>query len=123
MKYFELTCTAYLKKDIDFKESFETLAKYISFSMAGDKELKTKHEAKGFKHYTFGGLFPIEKEKVYKKGSTYQFTIRALDEQLINTLSKELRKNINNPNLLVVETTKKTVKQFFRSTLCISYNK
>jgi CRISPR-associated endoribonuclease Cas6 len=90
MKYFELTCTAYLKKDINFKESFEILAKYISFSMAQDKQLKTTHEAKGFKHYTFGGLFPIEEERVYKKGSTYSFILRSIDENLIEILSKEL---------------------------------
>jgi CRISPR-associated endoribonuclease Cas6 len=94
MRYFELTCTAYLKNDINFKESFEILAKYISFSMAQYEELKITHEARGFKHYTFGGLIPIEKERVYKKGSTYNFTMRSVDENLINLLSKELRKNI-----------------------------
>ena len=69
--------------DISFKESFETLSKYISYSMAGDRELKASHESKGFKHYCFGGLFPIEKENVYKKGSSYSFIIRSLDERLI----------------------------------------
>jgi CRISPR-associated endoribonuclease Cas6 len=113
MKYFELTCTAYLKNDIHFKESFEQLAKYISYSMAGDEQLKATHNSRGFKHYNFGGLFPIEKEKVYKKGSNYIFAIRSIDENLIEILSRELRSNINNPNLLVVETTKKSVKQFF----------
>jgi CRISPR-associated endoribonuclease Cas6 len=113
MKYFELICTAYIKRDISFKDSFETISKYISFSMAQDEELKITHEATGFKHYTFGGLFPIEKEKVYKKGSTYSFTLRSIDENLIETLSKELRKNINNPNLLIVESNKKRVNQFF----------
>ncbi len=117
MQYFELRCTAYLKNDIPFKESFETLSKYISYSMALDRELKATHESKGFKHYCFGGLFPIEKEKVYKKGSNYTFTIRSLDENLIDALSNELRKNINNPNLLIVETHKKIVKQFFVSEL------
>jgi CRISPR-associated endoribonuclease Cas6 len=113
MKYFELTCIAYLKSDIHFKESFEQLAKYISYSMAGDKQLKATHNSRGFKHYNFGGLFPIEQEKVYKKGSNYTFVIRSIDENLIEILSRELRSNINNPNLLVVETTKKSVKQFF----------
>ena len=113
MKYFELTCTAYLKNDIHFKESFEKLAKYISFSMAQDEQLKATHESKGFKHYNFGGLFPIEKEKIYKKGSNYTFTIRSIDENLINILSHELRSNIDNPDILVVEATKKIVKQFF----------
>ncbi len=113
MNYYELTCMAYLKQDINFKESFEVLSKYISFSMAGDDKLKETHKRQGFKYYTFGSFFPIEKDKLYKQGSNYTFSIRSVDENLIDTLSNELRKNINNPNLLVVETYKKTVKQFF----------
>jgi len=113
MKYFELTCTAYLKKDIDFKESFETQAKYISFSMAQDEKLKTLHSKESFKHYVFGGLLPIEKDRVYKRGSTYKFTLRSIDEDFIDILSKNLRENINNPSLQVLQTQKKSINQFF----------
>ncbi len=118
MKYFELICTAYIKNDIGFKESFDTLSKYISFSMAQDSKLKELH-AKNcvFKHYNFGNFYPIEKEQVYKKGNNYQFTLRSLDEKFIDELSKTLRQNIDNPNFLVVETHKKTIKQFFISEL------
>jgi len=111
--YFELICTAYLKQDIHFKQSFEILSKYISFSMAQVENLKKLHEQIGFKHYTFGNLYPIESEKVYKKGNGYQFTLRSLNEQFINDLSTTLRQNINNPYFIVVETHKKTIKQIF----------
>lgn len=117
MQYFELRCTSYLKNDIPFKESFEKLSKYISYSMAKDEISKAIHKREGFKHYCFGGIFPIEREKVYKKGFNYSFIIRSLDEQLIDALSNELRKNINNSNLLIVEAHKKIVKQFFVSEL------
>ena len=113
MKYFELTCMAYLKKDIDFKESFETQAKYISFSMAQDEKLKTLHSKESFKYYVFGGLLPIEKDRVYKRGSTYKFTLRSIDEDFIDILSKNLRENINNPSLQVLQTQKKSINQFF----------
>ncbi|MDQ7046663.1 MAG: CRISPR-associated endoribonuclease Cas6 [Sulfurovum sp.] len=113
MKYFELKCTAYIKNDIHFTQSFEILSKYINFSMAQDITLKALHEERGFKHYNFGGLLPIEREKIYRKGNTYQFTIRALDENFIDKLSNTMRQNIDNPNLLIVETHKKTMKQFF----------
>ena len=66
MKYFELTCTAYIKVNIPFVDSFETLSKYISFSMARG-ELEEVHKKDGFKHYVYGGFLPFEKEKVYKK--------------------------------------------------------
>ena len=117
MKLFELTCTAYLKNDIPFKSSFDTLSKYISYSMAQEQSLKELHEQKGFKHYSFGNFYPIEKEQVYKKGNSYKFTLRSLDEEFIDKLAKTLRANIDNPNFLVVETHKKTIKQFFISEL------
>lgn len=117
MKYFELICTAYLKDDIPFKSSFDTLSKYISYSMAQSEELKKLHDQAGFKHYNFGSFYPIEKEQIYKKGSSYTFRLRSLDEKFIDELSKTLRQNIDNPNFLVVETHKKTIKQFFISEL------
>ncbi len=86
--------------------------------MAQDSKLKELHAKESiFKHYNFGNFYPIEKDKVYKKGNSYQFTLRSLDEKFIDTLSQMLRQNINNPNFLVVETYKKTIKQFFISEL------
>ncbi len=116
MKYFELTCTAYLKDDIEFVRSFEVISKYVSFGMArgGLGEL---HDRVGYKHFVFGGFYKVETDKVYKKGSTYSFTIRSLDEGFIDALAISLRQNIDNPNFLVVETHKKRINQFFISEL------
>ncbi len=118
MKYYELICTVYIKKDIDFKDSFEVLSKYISFSMAQNKELKELHEKKRvYKHYTFGNFYPIEKEKIYKKGNSYQFRLRSPNESFVDKLSQTLRQNINNPNFLTVEVSKRVVNKFFISEL------
>ncbi len=113
MKYFELTCMAYLKRNISFKESFETIAKYINYAMSQDKILEKLHSNNGYKYYVFGGFLPLEKDKIYKKGCSYKFSLRSIDENFIDKLSFELRKNINNPNFLIVETHKKEIKQFF----------
>ena len=117
MKYFELICTAYIKKDTSFKDSFEVINKYINFSMAQNQILKALHERKGYKFYNFGNFYPTEKEKVYKKGNSYQFRLRSPDEAFVDNLSKTLRQNIDNPNFLTVEVTKRAVKQFFVSEL------
>ncbi|MEA3490542.1 MAG: CRISPR-associated endoribonuclease Cas6 [Campylobacterota bacterium] len=117
MKYFELTCTAYIKEDISFTQSFDILSRYISYSMAQDEELKKLHSTTGFKHYLFGGLLPIERDKIYLKGNTYKFVIRSLEKSFIDRLSTTLRANIDNPHLLIVETHKKTINQFFISEL------
>jgi len=85
--------------------------------MAQVEVLKELHNQRGFKHYGFGSLYPPEQDKTYKKGNTYQFTIRSLDETFIDALSQTLRANIDNANLVVVETQKKAIKQFFISEL------
>ena len=112
MQYFELKCTAYIKNNIRFENSFELISKYINYSMFHDG-LEEVHQKDGFKHYNFGGFMPLEKDKTYKQGSTYSFTIRSFDKHFIDTLSSTLRQNIDNPNFLIVQTTLKTIKQFF----------
>jgi len=119
MKLFELTCTAYIKKDIEFNKSFETISKYISFSTVRGG-LEESHKRDGFKYYAFSGFRPKKGEpnaKVYRSGDSYEFSIRSFDEKLIDTLSHSLRENINNSDFLVIQTTKKTIKQFFISEL------
>lgn len=116
MNYFELSCTVYLKSDIAFSESYERIARYISFAMVRGG-LEEVHSKVGYKHYTFGGLLPVRKEKVYAKGATYKFAIRSLSEGFIDTLSKALRLNTENPDMIVVETHKCMVKRHFVSEL------
>lgn len=85
--------------------------------MAQDEKLKSLHDTTGFKYYSFGGLLPVERNKPYTKGNTYQFVIRSLDRDFIERLSTALRANIDNPHLLIVETHKKIIDQFFISEL------
>ncbi len=113
MKYYELTCIAYLKKDINFKNSFETINKYISYSMAQSSNLKDLHNKNKFKHYTFDIFYPTEKSQIYHKNHTYNFNIRSIDENFINTISTTLRENINNPNIQILQTNKRIIKQQF----------
>ena len=112
MQGFELICKVYLKKSVKFEQSFEVISKYINFCIAkaGFEEF---HKSKGYKHYTFGGFVPVQKEKIYKEGETYSFTFRCLDEKLADALMKALRENVNNPNMLVLEVQKKKIPQFF----------
>jgi len=117
MRYFELTNRVYIKKDIDFRRSFEIISRYISFSMAQIDDFLELHNKNRFKFYVFNNFYPIERDRVYKRGGSYEFNIRSLDESLIEHLSKFLRENINNPNFLVIETQKKEIKYSFVSEL------
>lgn len=117
MKYYELKCTTYVKKDLDFQDSFDGLSKFINYAICQNEEFKNLHEQNRFKHYCFSSFYPIEKDGIYKQGRTYNFKLRALDKNFIETLSNSLRENINNPNMQVLSTEFKTIKQFFISEL------
>lgn len=41
MKYFELKCTSYIKKNIELNNSFDILSSYINFSFTKDENLKS----------------------------------------------------------------------------------
>jgi CRISPR-associated endoribonuclease Cas6 len=119
MKIFELKCVAYLKQDLSFQKSLDTISKYINFCMMRSDNA-SNHTKTGFKHYSFSGFKPQKediKNSFYKSGATHTFTIRSLDEKLLNSLSLSLRQNINNPHFLVLQTHKKNIKQFFISQL------
>jgi len=75
--------------------------------------LEGLHKKIGFKHYSFGSFFPIEKDRLYKQDDTYKFALRSLDETFIDILSQTLRQNINNPNFQVLKTQKRVIKQFY----------
>ena len=113
MNHYELHCKVYMKRDISFRESFEVLAKYISFSMAQDSMLKAIHDKEyAYKHYTFGNFYPTEKDQIYKSDSLYTFRLRSPDASFVNALSKCLRGNINNPNFLVINVERHAVAEY-----------
>jgi CRISPR-associated endoribonuclease Cas6 len=112
MHLFELTCVAYMKNNLDFRRSFETISHFITFAMMRGG-LDERHTKTGYKHYVFGGLLPLEADKVYKKGSTYRFILRSPDEEFLTALSTALRQNIDHSDFIVVETHLNRRKSFF----------
>lgn len=116
MEVFESTYKVYLKNDIEFSKSFETLSKFISYTLVRGG-LEESHNKRGFKHYVFSGFRQKNGESIYRAGEIYEFSIRSLDENLITLLSNELRKNINNPSLIALEVKTKVQKKLFISEL------
>jgi CRISPR-associated endoribonuclease Cas6 len=117
MKIFELRCISYLKQDIAFDESFDCISKFINYSICQKEEYVLKHNKNVFNNYCFGSFMPIQIDKLYKKGNTYNFTIRTIDEKFATELVNLLRVNINNPFLQIVQVERKDIKPFFISEL------
>ncbi|URZ18105.1 CRISPR-associated endoribonuclease Cas6 [Clostridium felsineum] len=95
MKYFELIVTVMLKKDIFYADSGYIIGRNIDKSMILDEELKEIHPKNQFKNYVFDNLYPLEKDKVYKKGRLYVFRIRGIEQGLMQKLQNCMINLIN----------------------------
>lgn len=93
MRFYMLTTKIYTKKEIPFLETYEQLSKLVNLSFSFDDELGQRHTSKGFKHYVFSNLFPIEKGSlVYKEGSLYSFVLKTTDKALAQKMKQYLPK-------------------------------
>lgn len=80
----ELKIRVQLKEDIPVDRVMEVEAGFIDSMLAKDESWLRFHEENKSKLYSFSGLWPIEKNGVYKKGKCYVITIRSVDEGFVS---------------------------------------
>lgn len=90
-KPIELIIKVFLLKDIKTEETSAQICKLIDKVLILDDNYKTFHNENKFKNYCFDMLYPIEKDKVYKKDCIYTFKIRTIDESLCNYIISMLK--------------------------------
>lgn len=113
MKIYELKCKAYLKIDIELKDSFDVLSKYINYSMYQNEVYEYKDKSNTINNYCFGNFYPTEMDRIYKKDNIYEFVIRSIDEEFIDKIEKAFLKNTNTNYIHVLTADKKEIEQFF----------
>ena len=100
-KILELRISVYLKNDLKLNNMYEEVSKLVNYSMEGSDYLSDIHKKqKTFKHYCISGLYPTERDRIYKCDNVYNFMIRSYNTKLIKNLQKCLM-NIEN-NMFVV---------------------
>ncbi|WP_130805614.1 CRISPR-associated endoribonuclease Cas6 [Senegalia massiliensis] len=112
MKYYELTNTVYLYKDIYFTKANEMISNFINEALYLNNQLSKFHKKNEFKGYVYDSLFPRENDKTYKKGSIYVFRIRSINKELLTKLEKLLKK-INSEYMKLIATELKVFKPKF----------
>ncbi|WP_129600187.1 CRISPR-associated endoribonuclease Cas6 [Anaerophilus nitritogenes] len=95
MKVFEISVLVFLIKDIDSKDSFSKIAEFIDSGMAKRSELLELHNKNTYKNYCFCSFYPLEKDKIHKRGNNYTIRIRTVDYELANFFNKELVNHFN----------------------------
>lgn len=95
MKVFEIRLKLFLMKDIIARDIFNKLNSFIDGTLSKDEELLKIHKTNKFKYYCFNGLYPVEKDKVYKQDNIYTLTLRTIDSKLADFFYRVLVNEFN----------------------------
>ena len=82
MRVYQIRMQIFLLEDILINKIQEKITAFIDSGFKTDEEWLNFHEKNSFKNYCYDQLYPIEKDRVYKKGKIYTLTIRTVDLEL-----------------------------------------
>ena len=89
-KVFEIRVKVFLLQNIELNNLQIRLSELVDKVFQEDEEWMKFHNQKGFKSYVLSGLYPIEKEQIYKKETIYTVTIRTTKYDLAEYFQKQL---------------------------------
>lgn len=82
MHVFQIRMKLYVLNDISTEAVQEKLTRFIDTGFAVSRELLQMHEENRYKYYSHDLLYPIERDRIYRKGHIYTVTVRTLDPKL-----------------------------------------
>lgn len=82
MQVYQIRIKLYMLTDVVLNRIQTNLTAFIDKGFLENKELLQMHEENRFKNYCYDLPYPVEKDKIYKKGKIYTVTIRTIDPKL-----------------------------------------
>lgn len=82
MRVYEIRLKLYLLQSIEVNKVQSKVTAFLDQGFAARPELLEWHETNRYKNYCFDMLYPLEKDKLYKKGKIYTLTVRTIDSKL-----------------------------------------
>ena len=87
---FEIRLKVFLLKDIPLSKMLTAEAYFIDSVLTKDQEWLTYHETNQYKLYCMNGLFPLERDGIYKKEQIYTITIRTVEAELARYFPRKM---------------------------------
>lgn len=112
IQVYQIDCKVYLLKNIDYTKILYEISSFIDNGLCKDIEMLEFHRGKDFKNYVHSGFKEIEKDKIYKEGKIYSFSIRCINEKLMDYFYKTL-KDISTETMKGLVTTVKLIPKVF----------
>ena len=82
MKVYQIRMQIFLLQDVSSNRIQEKITAFIDAGFSRSEKLITFHEENKYKNYCYDLPFPLEADKIYKKGKIYMLTIRTIDMEL-----------------------------------------
>ena len=82
MKVYQIRMQIFLLQDVSSNRIQEKITAFIDAGFSRSEKLITFHEENKYKNYCYDLPFPLEADKIYKKGKIYTLTIRTIDMEL-----------------------------------------
>lgn len=82
MRIYEIRMKLYLLRDIPANRIQTKITALLDQGFSGSAKLLEMHESNRYKGYSYNGLWPLEQDKLYKRGKIYTLTIRTVDPEL-----------------------------------------
>lgn len=102
-KYYELTVMTYIRKNIEYNKHFEIVGNMNNHAMIKDNMLNDRHGKDGYKGYSITGIYPINKDGIYKKGDIGSYKIITYDKDIKDAFERVLMSE-QNEYLVVTDT-------------------
>jgi len=91
IKVWRLDVKIYILKDIPLSYIQYKGAEFLDSLLSKENEWREFHEINRYKQYCMSGLFPLEKDGMYKKDKIYTLTVRTVDSTLAKYFAEELK--------------------------------
>ena len=99
MQIYSIRMKLYVIENIGVENLRTEVTKFLDCGLVKDTPLAEWHSENKYKFYSYDSLFPVEKDKIYKKDQIYTLTIRTLDvklakyfsENIVNTYTNKLK--------------------------------
>ncbi|WP_343339126.1 hypothetical protein TPELB_14820 [Terrisporobacter petrolearius] len=96
MKVYEIRTKVFTMKPLPSDSAQGQICKIIDSVLSKDEKWLAFHKKNQFKNYCFDSLYPIPRDKIYKAGGIYTFTVRTINEKLAKYFQKMLSNEYNN---------------------------
>ncbi|MCC0668806.1 MULTISPECIES: CRISPR-associated endoribonuclease Cas6 [unclassified Clostridioides] len=120
IKCIELSVKVYLFENIALDNTAKEIRKLIDNTLVMEEKYKEFHNENKFKNYSFNLLYPLEKDKVYKKDCIYTFIIRTVDSELGIYFMNNLKNQYSNKIKVITMSKKVLPKKHIESIYSIT---